>query len=304
MAAGVFASTILTFVGIVAVGALLRATGIVHSGDARPLNAVIIYAGLPAFIFRAVHGAVLAPQLAGVVAVAWAVCGAMLLLGWAGARALRLPREVAGGFILATAWANTGFIGYPVTEAVFGKSALPAVVFSDVFGTVFSILVFGVLIAQHYGAAEDAPKVNPLKEIVTFPAVLALFAALALRSVEILAPLSHGIDLLANMVAPLIMLSVGIALRPHSVAKYATALALLAVLRLVVAPALALAFGSLALDGLALRAAVLEASMPAMMLTLVIGGRFELDTDFLASAIFVTTAAAALTVPITQLLAF
>ena len=40
--------------------------------------------------------------------------------------------------------------------------------------------------------------------------------------------------------------------------------------------------------------------MPAMMLTLPIGGRFELDTDYIASAIFVSTAAAAVTVPLVQ----
>ena len=36
---------------------------------------------------------------------------------------------------------------------------------------------------------------------------------------------------------------------------------------------------------------VLQAGMPTMMLTLVIGARFELDTDFIASAILVTTVA-------------
>jgi predicted permease len=297
-------STILMFVGIVCVGALLRATGVVHSGDARPLNAVIIYAGLPAFIFRAVHGARLTGDLFAVVGVAWALCLSLIALAWVAARLLKLPREVAGGFILATAWANTGFLGYPVTEALLGTKALPTVVFSDVFGTVLTILSLGVLIARHYGSAEDAPKANPLIEIATFPAVVALVAALALRGVEVTPAISHGIDVLANMVAPLIMLSVGIALRPHALRRYALPLGVLAVLRLAVAPVVALAFGALFLRGLPLQAAVLEASMPAMMLTLVIGGRFEVDTDFLASAIFVTTALAALTVPLVQLIAF
>ncbi|NTW28696.1 MAG: AEC family transporter, partial [Coriobacteriia bacterium] len=50
------------------------------------------------------------------------------------------------------------------------------------------------------------------------------------------------------------------------------------------------------------RSTVLEAGMPTMMLTLVVGERFGLDTDFLASAILVTTAGAAVTLPLMQML--
>lgn len=305
MGALALAGTILTFVAIVAVGVLLRATGVVHGGDSRPLNAVIIYVGLPAFIFKAVHGTQLSLTLAGMVAVSWLVCAAMLLLGWLAARALGLRGPAAGAFILATAWGNTGFIGYPVTQALFGASAIPSVVFSDVIGTVFSVMTVGLLIAQRYGVAEDSPKANPLRELVTFPAVIAFAAGLALRPLTLPAPVNAGIGLLAAMVAPLIMLSVGISLRPRAVAGYARSLGMLSVLRLLVAPLIGLAVGLAILGhGVPLRAAVLEAGMPSMMLTLVIGGRFELDTELLAAAIFATTALSAITIPLVQLLAF
>jgi hypothetical protein len=116
---------------------------------------------------------------------------------------------------------------------------------------------------------------------------------------------SRGIDLCANLVAPLIMLAVGISLRRGAVRGHAVALGAQAGLKLLLAPALALGFGLL-LSGQVpvLHVAVLEASMPAMMLTLPIGGRFELDTDFIASAIFVSTALAAITVPLVQVVAF
>jgi predicted permease len=299
------AGTIVTFVVIVAIGALLRATGLLHSGDARPLNNVIIYVGLPAFVFRAVHEATLSWSLARVVAVAWVTFAVMLALSWALAKALRLPPTVAGGFILTSALGNTGYIGYPATAALLGDKAVPAAVFYDVFGTVFALVLVGLFVAQRYGAADDVDRVNPLREIVTFPAVIALVVALALRPVQMPFVVSRGIDLCASLVAPLIMLAVGISLRPGSVRGQATALGTQAVLKLAVAPAIALGFGMLIVgSGPALRVAVLEASMPAMMLTLPIGGRFELDTDYIASAIFVSTAAAAVTVPLVQFVAF
>jgi len=304
MSATALASTILTFTAIVGVGALLRASGVLRREHARPINAVIIYVGLPAFIFQAVHGASLRFDLLGVVGVAWFVFGAMLGLGWLAARLLKLPRDIAGGFIVATALGNTGYIGYPITAALLGSKAVTEAIFYDVFGTVFALALVGFLVAQRFGDNEES-RLNPARELLTFPAVLALAAALVLRTVPIPNPVMDGLGLLANMVAPLIMISVGISLRWETLGRRWVPLASLTALRLVVAPVIALGLGVLLLGrGEPLQVTVLEAGMPAMMLTLVVGERFGLDTDFIASAIFVTTAVSALTLPLVQLLAF
>ena len=303
MNSAALATTILTFTAIVCVGVALRAAGVLRREDARPINAVIIYAGLPAFIFQAVHGAVLRPDLWTIVAIAWVVFGVMAVLGWLAARALKLPRTIAGGFIIVVAFGNTGYIGYPITAALFGASRLPEAIFYDVFGTVFALALVGLLVAQHFGSNDEA-RVNPVRELFTFPAVIALIAALLLRTVAIPDAVMGGIGLLANMVAPLIMISVGLSLRASTLGSQAGRLAVLGGLRLVVAPLIGLGLAWVLLgSGPALRVAVLEAGMPAMMLTIVVGERFGLDTDFIASAIFVTTAASALSLPLLQLLA-
>ena len=124
-----------------------------------------------------------------------------------------------------------------------------------------------------------------------FPAVWALLLALVMRSVPIPEVVGNGLALLASMVAPLIMLSVGLSLRFSELGRDVRAISVVSVLRLVVAPAIAFGIGSLVLGrGVPLSVTTLEAGMPTMMLTLVVGDRFGLDTDFIASAIFVTTA--------------
>lgn len=304
MTASALAPTILMFVAIVLVGVALRALKVLNSSDARPINAIIIYVALPAFIFRAVHGATLRSDLWAVVAVAWVVFAVVLAIAWLAARLLRLPKVVAGGFIIAAALGNTGYIGYPITQSLLGQQRLPEAIFYDVFGTVGALVLVGLLVAQHFGVNEES-RVNPLRELLTFPAVIALLVALLLRSVAIPAPVSSGLDLLANMVAPLVLLSVGLSLRVTSIGKALVPLALIAGLKLLLAPAVALAVGTPLLGGAAaLRVAVLEAGMPSMMLTLVVGERFGLDTDFIAAAILVTTVLCAVTLPLTQAWAF
>ncbi len=81
-------------------------------------------------------------------------------------------------------------------------------------------------------------------------------------------------------------------------------LGLLAGIRLLVAPLIALGLGSLVFpEQDIVRLVVLASGMPTMMLTLVIGERFGLDTDFIAGAILVTTVASAVTIPLMQVLA-
>ena len=148
-----------------------------------PLNAIIIYVGLPALIFRAVHRRRLDLELALIAGVAWVVftvgcarsrgCSSRALgLCRAGRRAASSSPPRSG---------NTGYIGYPVAHALLGDEGLVRAIFYDVFGTVAALLFVGLLIAQRMGSAE-ARSVNPVMEVLTFPAVIALFAALASAS--------------------------------------------------------------------------------------------------------------------------
>ncbi len=303
MSAGVLAETILTFSAIVGIGAILRAVGLLSPADARPLNTVIIYVGLPAFVFQAVHGAPLSTAIAGVVAVSWAVFAVLLGIAYVAQRLMRLPRDRAGGFMLAAALGNTGYLGYPLTAALLGSTAVSAAVFSDVFGTVFALVLVGLPLAARFGEhAEGSP--NALKELLSFPAVIALGLALVLRPFAMPEAVSAGLDVLARVVSPLIMISVGLSLRPRTVLRAGGALVVVVALKLVLAPLFAFAAGYAFLPELPLRVAVLEAGMPSMMLTFVVGERYGLDTDFIAAAIFVTTVASALTLPAIQALVF
>ena len=298
------AEVILTLLALVGVGWLLRATRLLSSADSKPINRIIVYVGLPALIFRAVHPAELSLDLAGVAAIAWVALLVPLALAWLSCRALRLPSVVAGGFLLAASLGNTGYIGYPIALKLLGQDGLVHAIFSDVFGTVAALLLVGLPIAAEMGEHEGG-RVNPLKELVTFPAVIALAVALALRSLPIPEPVSQGLETLANLVVPLIMISVGLSLEPRTIRPQAVPLSVVAALKLLVAPLIAFSVARVAgMDDQTTRLVTMQAGMPSMMLSLVIGLRFGLDTDFIASAILVTTALSALTIPLLQLLLF
>lgn len=296
--------TILGFVAIVCAGIILRHFGFVRREDARVLNAVIVYIGLPAFVFGAVHGATLTGEALGMIAIAWAVFAVLFAISLLAARLMRLPGPRAGGFILAASLGNTGFIGYPMAANVLGAAAVPFAVFYDVFGTVLQLVGVGMPASRRFVGSARVDVLTTLRELATFPALVAAVAALLVRPLAVPIPVSDWLDLIASMVAPLVMLSVGISLRPRTVANFATELVVLGGVRLLVGPALVLlAERVVGLPQAVFETALLQSGMPTMMLTLAVGERLGLDDEFIASAVFVTTAASALTIPLMQAIA-
>lgn len=295
------AASIAKILALVGIGMALRLTGLLKREDVRVVNALIVYVALPAMIFGAIWPARLTWELARVAGIAWGVTLAGLAGAWLAAKALRLPRETAGAFILVAALGNTGYIGYPVVTMVLGQSALTPAVFYDVFGTVATLLTAGIVVASRYGEHEEG-RANPLREFLTFPAVIALLLALALKPVPIPAVVMAWLDVPAKMTVPLVMISVGLTLEWSSAKDRTGALAAVAGLKLLLLPAVAAGIALAIGDAGSLRLVTLQAGMPSMVLTLVIGERFRLDTRFMAAAILVTTAACAVTIPLVQAL--
>lgn len=294
-------AVIVGVLGWVAIGAALRVTRVLAAEDARPLNSVLMYVALPALVFTAVWRAEPDPSFAMLPVIGWAVVFVGLALAWALARLLRLEGPTAGAFIMVAVFGNTGYVGYPVAQALLGDAGLVRAIFSDVFGNTAAVISVGTLIASHYGAHDV--KVNPLREIVTFPPFIALAAALALHSVPIPDLLISWLDALGKIVVPLIMISMGLTLKPRALGGHLGRASVVVAVKLVVLPLVALGLGSLLLGDVAsVRIAVLQAGVPTMMLLMIMGERFKLDTDFIASAILVTMVGAVFAIPLMQLL--
>ena len=301
MPIGALAVSIAEILALVGIGMALRLTGLLKREDVRVVNALIVYVALPALIFGAIWPARLSWELVRVAGIAWGVTFAGLAASWLVARALRLPRAVTGAFILVSSLGNTAYIGYALATTVLGDGALPRAVFYDIFGTVAALLTVGVMVASHYGE-HDEGRVNPLREFLTFPAVIAVLLALALKPVPIPGLVMDWLAVPAKMTVPLVMISVGLALDWSAAKERKRGLAAVAAIKLLLLPAVALGLALSAGDAGSARLVTLQAGMPSMMLTLVIAERFRLDTRFAAAAILVSTLACAVTIPLVQAL--
>ncbi len=285
---------------LVGVGVVLRATGLLPRRASETLNTVLLYVAIPALVFDAIYPAKIDYTFLGEVGIAWAVGLAGLLLAWVAGRAMRLPRPALGAFMLVAALGNTGYLGYPIVSQLFGEPGLVRAVFYDVFGTVLILLTLGLFVAARMG--ERAERVNLLREIVTFPVVIAVVAALLLKPVPIPTLVTGWLDALAKMTVPLIMISLGLTLDWGKLRGHMAWSGAAAAIKLAIVPLLAWGLAMLFIrEPLLVRVSVLEAGMPSMMLSLVVAARFGLDLEFTASAIMLTTVASAVTLPLLML---
>lgn len=277
--------------------------GLLEKAHTLILNNIIIYLTMPALIFRAVFESRISLSLLKIPLVALAIAALSMGVAYIVGRFLHLKRPTFGAFLLVAAIGNTGYLGYPLTLQLFGIGNLVKAVFYDLSGTVVFTFTIGLLVAQRYGQGNG--KVNIIKEVFTFPPLIGLLVALVVKGLGIGLPnfLTDTIGFLAGATIPLVILTIGLSLELTEVRTYALAIAVVVLIKLVVAPIVAMLGGNiLGMSGSDLGIMVLEASMPSFLLSLVVGLRYGLDTDFLPAAIVVTTMLSMITIPVWQYL--
>lgn len=280
---------------LIGVGALARRAGLLKYEDRVALNNIIIFISLPALIFSAAREAKPELTLVYVALTSLAIGLSTLAVGFGIAKLLRLRGPVLGAFLLASGVGNTGYLGYPLTQAIFGQKHVVEAVFFDIFGTVIILFTAGIYFANKYGRSTE----NAASQAITYaaPNLAALFLGFVLSGAALPAPVESAVAALGQSTTGIIMLSIGLSLSADFGGKKLPVVALTC-LKLAVMPAVGLIFAMvLPLPSLVREIVVLQSSMPVALMTFVIGDKYELDRDFLSGAILLSTLLSMLTIP-------
>ncbi|HDP70470.1 MAG TPA: AEC family transporter [Actinobacteria bacterium] len=292
-------SLIFSVVLLIALGYVSRVTKLLKRDDSAVLNNIIVYLALPALIFLAIRNSEISLNFLLIPLVGWVVMLGCAAIAFLLSRIFNLKRPTIGAFLLAAAIGNTGYIGYPLSLAFGGQSFLVRAIFFDIFGTVLFAFTVGLYFAEVYGA--NGQKIHKIKEILTFPPLIALFFGLVLHDLDLPLFFLKSLEYLSAAAVPLIMISVGLSLQFKKLGEYKLLLFLLCGIKLILSPALAYCVGKMvSLPPISLNVVVLEASMPIALLAFIIGLKYELDVDFLPVAIAIATLMSMVTVPIWQ----
>lgn len=293
----IFATAILPIVAIAAVGFVL---GRVRDIDVEPLNTVTVYVLVPALVFHSltttdIGGETLIKVLVGV-AVFVVV---MVALAEGVGRVLGEAEPIQSALVMVSAFSNSGNYGIPLSEFAFGSVGRATAVLYLV-GQSIVMYTVGVYLASRSGGTHGF---GAVKKVFTLPLMYAVVLAILARLLGLVPPVDSTamttLRLVGDSSIPLMLILIGIQLAG---ANYGAALSRVGsanVLKLLVAPVVALAIAVVLDFGNATvaRVFILECAAPAAITSLILliefsGGRSVggvSGPEYVSAAVLTTT---------------
>lgn len=206
-----------------------------------------------------------------------------VLVGWG----LGLPRRALVTLIIVTIFGNSGNYGLTLVQLRYGDDGLARAI---VYFTTSTIVLYsaGIFLAS----MGELPWRQALGRMLRLPPVYAAFGAVLVYAFDwsIPAPLLRGVEVAGQGAIPVMLLVLGMQMegfRGHITWRL-TAPAV--VLRLLVAPVVALLVaGLLGLTGLGRSASIVEAMMPTAVITIILATEFDLQPEAVTSIVVLTT---------------
>jgi predicted permease len=295
--------TLFGLFALVVVGAIVGRTGrlgVPADRAAGALTALVVDVTLPALTLDVLLRARLTSTVAWSLVPSTAALVACLAAGWIISSLAGWSRPVRGTVMVCAAFCNTGFLGVPITRALFpnGTDAAQAAVLIDTFDTTALLWTVGVAIAQAFGERRDADGApRRLRSLLLRPATLAVLVGLPLNLLGLTAPAAvlTLLQWVGATTSVLVFLALGMRLDLAVLRGQRAPLLASLVIKLVLSPLLALlAVRALSLHGAPIAVSVLQSSMPAAVIAAAIATQERCD-DRLAAAIVMSSLA--LTLP-------
>ena len=237
------------------------------------LNQFVIYISLPALALYYIPKIQINQQLLFPLGIAWIGFLLSFLLFTMLGRIFGWSKKLIGCLILLGGLGNTSFVGFPVIEALYGKTGLQTAIIVDQPGSFMVMATLGIIVAALYSRGKPDPKTIILK-IVSFPPFIAFFFAIVMNVLrfDFVSDMQSVFQKLGNTVTPIALVAVGLQLKFDRRSKHYGFLALGLFFKLIITPAFFYVFYRLLLkqDNLQIDISILESAMAPMITASVI----------------------------------
>ncbi len=287
----VFVNVITPVFVLVLIGYL---AGLLLQLDERTLSRISYYIVIPAFVFDVMSTAdIKAQEATRMFIYILAVVVGSAVLGFIIAKALKRPAPVVGAYVLIASFGNIGNFGLPLIEFRLGaEGMIPATFYFLVMN--ISGFVIGVFAASWATGGSKTAVLSVLKT----PALIALVFALLVHWLPFESPIvvNRVIGLLSAAMIPIMLITLGVKLFNTKQIHITRDVVFSSGIKLIGAPAIAVALAALfGISGLARSAGVMQAAMPAAVLTSIIAIEHDLVPDFVTTTVLFSTIASVFT---------
>lgn len=294
--------TLVGFVLVVLSGVWLRQRRLGADADtaAGVLTAVVLEVTLPALTLDVLLRRALDPSLLRMLVPSTLAQAVALGTAWALGRALGWSAPTRGAAIMSAGFSNTAFIGFPLVRALWpaDASAAQAALLIDTWNTTALLWTLGVALATAHGTTRTR---LDWRQLLLRPTTVAALAGFALNLLGFTAPdtVASVLERVGACTSPLVFLTLGLRLDLGAVRDRWRPVALVCGLRLLLAPAVALAVClALGLRGVPATVAVLQSGMASALVGSLLIARSGCDAALGTASVMATLLGSVVTLPL------
>jgi predicted permease len=291
---GIFTDNILPIVIVVAIGFALQKS---LKLNPRPLSQATFYVLSPALIFSVLVNADISEneilRMMGYAALILLIVGA---ISWGMARGMKLSNKMTSAFVLSSTFMNAGNFGMSLNLFAYGELGLT---WAGLFFVSNALMVnsLGVYIAS---LGTHSPR-QALIGLLKVPVLHAVILGLLVRSISLEVPsaIMRPIQLLGDASIPVMLLILGMQISLSGFPRQKLPLSLATFNQLILSPGVALLLVPLfSLSGIARKAGIIEAAMPAAVFNTIISIEYDVEPDFVTGVVFTSTILSPLTLTV------
>jgi len=291
---------------VIAVGFFIKKKGIIKDQHVPLLNKLTYNFGLSSLVFLNIAENKLKEIFdVNILKVIFPTYFLFLIIVFLSFYFLKIKNQTKGAAIVSTYRSNMAFIGMPVLLYAYGSLATAKA--SIVIACLLPLNILTTALFLRLSNTQDSKgkdrKTGIKKlviEIITDPVIIAVIAGLIISyfSYEIPAPIFKFFEILSSLAVPLALISIGASFKFSHIKSNIKYLSLISFGKLILLPLLSLVFsififkvGKLDRDIICILCA-----MPLAVATFIQSERYKSDTDFVSSALIITTLISAVTI--------
>ncbi|NIQ89046.1 MAG: AEC family transporter [Deltaproteobacteria bacterium] len=293
-------TTILPIFVIIFLGWGLRHIHFMQEGFLKPANRLVYYVAIPAMIFREIAEAELVQHFSlTLVAATLTPLILVALTGLILVRGIKLQRHQVGSFLQCSFHGNLGYIGLAVSFYFLGDEGF----------TRASILAGFLMLLQNFLAVVALSRFNKepnqtistlsiIRRVLLNPIIISAMAGMTISFTGLALPviLDRSLKILSGMALPLALLVIGTSISFAQMRQQLRVTTLISVLKLLLLPALGLAFFRLLdLGSIEYLPALILLASPTATVSYVMATEMAGDADLATAAISITTLVSAVT---------
>lgn len=231
---------------------------------------------------------------------------ALTFLGMLVAKIMGFKKDEKGLYVFMTIFGNTGFLGFPLVEAVLGREAI---FYTSIFNMIFNLWIFTIGIeAINYPDDMDKNKSKDrIKKIVTHPGIIGALLAIIIYFANISLPsiVASTITTIGGITSPVAMLLMGASLAKIPVNRVFTdaRIYVFTLIKMIVIPVITAFIVHLCIsDELIAYVTLIMIAVPVANNSVMFAIEYNKDEETAAKNVFISTLFSIVSIPVVMYL--